>query len=224
MGNYEYLIDTMIKITSEAGVPLLSEDEIRSATQSRSVLIRSLAAQSLAYYPTDFAEPLLLKLIADKNADVRSGAAIGMEQCRSSQAAIDALQTAFLNDPDPLVRGYSGDALLALAHEQPTVVGMVKSILTKERNSFTRAICYGRLYKHLHQEEFLDQLLRCLKSKKYQTRCAVCNTLCEVLEDMEKRALIKVIKVLDTFFEKETVPAVKSSIQNAQKYARSFLK
>lgn len=217
MGNYEHLIDTMIEITSEAGVPLLSEDEMRAAAQSRSVLVRSLVAQSLAYYPTDFAEPLLLKLIADKNADVRSGAAIGMEQSRSSQAVIDALQATFLNDPDPLVRGYSGDALLALAHEQPIVVDMVKSTLTKERNVFTRAICYGRLYKHLHQEEFLDQLLRCLKSKKYQTRCAVCNTLCEVMGDMEDRALIKVIKTLDAFFEKETAPAVKSSIQNAKK-------
>ena len=212
MSRTDELIKKLDRII-ETEEKVLSESEIRNASHSRDVLTRSLIAQALAVYPQTFAQELLLQLLEDKNKDVRSSAAIGLENFLHDDV-ITALQSTFLNDSDPLTRGYAGYALIKQAKDRSDVIMVVEDALARERNSFVRVNCHCALYLFCKKEDSFEQILRCFQSKKYQTRCAVGNVLMEILNEQNaKTILIAIERVL----KKEDVPAVVSTLEALKK-------
>ena len=190
----------------ETGERLLSEEEIEQLLQSRSVLLRSLSAEALAYYPGHFSRPHLMRLLRDTNGDVRSSAAIAMEH-HGSVAVNEMLWDAFLHDTDPLVRGYAGYSFLKTSECPDYAAAVLEERLIAERNTFVRVICYGGLYEMAGTEKHLKQILRGVQSKNYRTRCAVANVLLGVLDEENAREIL-------TFSEKvlarERIRAVSS--------------
>ena len=190
----------------ETGERLLSEEEIDPLLQSRSVLLRSLSAEALAYYPSHFSQPHLMRLLRDPNGDVRSSAAIAMEH-HGSAAVNEMLWDAFLHDTDPLVRGYAGYSFLMTSESPECAATALEEGLTAERNAFVRVICCGGLYELTGTEKHLKQILCGVQSKNYRARCAVANVLLGVLDEENAREIL-------TFSEKvlarERIRAVSS--------------
>lgn len=199
---------------SDTGVQLLTQDEIKDAATHRSPFVRSGVCEALVAYPKDFSKKLLLILIKDKNPSVRSDAAIQLYDGVEDEALIDVLWEAFLNDTDALTRGYSGAALIKFCYHDKNAAIKINNALLKERNMFVRAICNGEIYMQFGEKFALMELINCYHSKIYQTRCAVCNILADVLK---KEDVSIIEKLIPKWQKSETTIAVLSSIETLKK-------
>ena len=204
--NSDKLVNILIEIEF-SGQQLLDENEILAASKSRSTLIRSLVAKILCYYPEDFAIMISLNFLKDKNPDVRSSAAIGLDNS-SNKKAYDLLKSTFYNDKSAIVRAYAGCAFINNSHFKKDCILALEDFLSKQKNYLVRTICYGELYKKYPNEKYLNKITQCLQSEIYQTRCAVINTLTEILDDNNAHYIFSAVNKI---LEKETVDIVRES-------------
>ena len=209
-------LDELLEILEESSdkeMMLLSQPELEVASKSNSVLVRCKVCDAVIYYPTDFAQNLLITLLTDRNAEVRASAACYLEYY-SDEAVKSALQQAFFQDNDPYVRGYGGYSLLKIAATDDQIVSAVENALLKERNLFVRTCCYGALYLFCRKKRALKQITYCFKSKNYRTRCATGHTLMEILSEENASEILKAIdaqlKVEDAFAVQDTLEKLRN--------------
>lgn len=212
------LFDTMLKI-EESGQPLLSYDKIYAASKSKYTLVRSETAIVLSYYPDNFAIPILLTLLQDKNSDVRSSAAIGLSYS-SSKDVYNALKCTFLNDESSVVRAYAGGSFINNKYFEESYISFLENILSLEKNYLVRVVCFGELYKRFANDQHLDSIIYCLNSRKYQTRCAVLNTLAEIVDDSNA---YYILSAMENILKKENVDIVRENAFLLQNKARCLL-
>lgn len=214
VNNINNFINTLIEI-QETGQGLIPKEEIIKASKSNFVLVRTLVAEILMYYPQNFAFPILLQMLSDKNPTVRSSATIGISKC-NKPAAYFALKKAFLTDTNHIVRAYAGCYFISNDNFKITLIPWIENILIHERNYLVRVMCYGELYKKEPTSYFLKKIIKCFDSKTYQTRCAVLNVLNDVLNNSNSQYILQATYGM---LKKEKLDIIRESITSLQKKA-----
>ena len=123
--------------------------------------------------------------------------------------AIPALRKA-LRDTSPLVRSYAAAAIGVLGSKND-----IPTLETQLRNEFSDAAKVG-LYHGLFKLGKLDMLVGLsglLQSSDYRVRCAVANTLCEVVADQDSARII--LPELRKALSLESTVAAQEAIENS---------
>lgn len=215
----ENILLAMLDEISDTRIAVLSEDDIKKASQHRSVLVRCKVCDAVIYYSESFARELLLTLLLDRNPEVRAGAACYLENYTGTSVIV-ALQNSFIHDKDPYVRGYGGRALLKQACFNDQIVSAVEISLLKERNLFVRNCCYGALYLFCSKKNVLNKIVYCFRSKNYRTRCATAITLMEILN---AENALEILRVVNYVSKNENVLAVQDVLERLRQKALRLL-
>lgn len=153
--------------------------------------IRAVVARILVESNSEKGEQILLRLAKDHDTLVRT------EACDSlciSEAAMtyDILKDIAEKDRIGLVRGYAIMSLGDIASRinmQDDLKSFLENKLINEKVLFTKISIYTVLYS-LGQREYLTNLLLILNTKNYHNRCAVVNSLSEIINDDNKEVIL----------------------------------
>lgn len=196
---------------ASAGGRSVPIDLLAAAMRDPSAKVRSKAVQIVAEHGVEAAVPLVEKLLDDPSDEVRMSAvqslgcfpaisSVSLEKLKSlltdssplvrietlevlaSFGDKDALPAIaqLLNDADPLVRASAARSIATLGGL--SYIRAIEDALGSEKDDSARAGLFEALFL-LGNREALGELLRLLSSSDYRVRCAVANTLEDLLLD-----------------------------------------
>lgn len=182
----------------------LSRDEVEE--------VRAMVAEILILSNTQKAERILIKLLSDKDELVRANAADSL--CNSNSLKVfDNLKKMISRDKSSLVRGYAilslADVATNINYDMEELTNYMIGLLSKERVAWVKVNYYQALYK-LGNKVYLGMLFKEINSRSYRNRCAVVNSLGELLSD-ENAMMIK--SVINERLKVEKTVAVRSSME-----------
>lgn len=168
----------------------------------RNEYIRDEAATVLYYSDSPRAEQILLRMLNDKSADVRSSACDSLN-ISNSVDTIETLKLYALSDTDMLVRGYAlfsiTDIALRLNLISEDIITFFEQGLRRESEPWVKAAYYYALYM-AGKTEYLLILLEGLHSEEH-IRCMTAHLLSEAANgrnaDMIMKALNERLKLED---------------------------
>lgn len=177
--------------------------------------IRALVAKILINFTNSRGENILIKLTKDSDDLVRTEACDSLSESHSL-ATQKLLKDIADNDSDIMVRGYAISSIGKIASRIQPSTGLIEYLenyYKKEKEIFIQINLLTVLYS-LGKSEYLDKLIKLLDTDIYQNRCAVVNSLEEVIKE-DNKELIK--RVLIKQRNKEKIYAVTSTIDEILK-------
>lgn len=201
--------------------------------------VKLLAIESLTYfYSFTKAKKALCKLTNDSNSEVRyysvealaSFSGIEVEECiiqrlsdQDELVRIQAIETLgdlksqksvchlkeSLSDKSEYVRVRAAEVLGLLGNVE--TINLLKEALRREKTEAALLGFYLGLY-WLYQRHYLDLIINMFNSEIYTVRCAVANSILDLVNLQNKEMIVKILQ--DKLLEEKTV-AVKSSILDA---------
>lgn len=161
-------------------------------SKDKDALIRSKVAELLIFF-NDNSE-ILLELSKDKDSLVRAEACDSL--CYSSSMGVyNRLKTIVKNDKNGMVRGYAatflGDVAKTIGNEDITIEFLIDR-LKKEKVIFTIINIYSSLIV-LGENKYFDKIVKLLNTQRYQNRCAVVSSFYDIVDDNNKKTVIKAL-------------------------------
>lgn len=157
------------------------QDDVEIASESLNPAVRAELAALLCNYPNLHSEQILLKLMLDKNRDVRLEA-VDSISCFKSEIAYNTLRD-ICTDKYTLIRGY---VMLGLGYVTPCcketeAVYFLREKLCYEKKTFVKICIRCALYR-LGQIEELSYLIAHFGRYNYLNQCFIANFLLELAE------------------------------------------
>lgn len=207
--------DKLDIIEAIASKKTFNENDIKvldSFSHDRNSEVRARVAEILVLSNSVRTEEILVRLLKDKNVLVRTNACDSLCYSKSLEV-FNLLKGIIYTDKSSLVKGY---AILSMADIANNIKYNIKEfscflrcILKKEKVSRVKINIYTVLYK-LGDKQFIDKLLNELNNRSYRNRCAVVNSLSEILIN-ENKIMIK--SALNERLKREKTIAVRNSIE-----------
>ncbi len=195
-------------------------DILKLYAKDKNYIIRSEVARILVNSTCPRDESILLKLSRDKKHLVRAEACDSLSVSMSKNA-IKVLINALRKEKSGMVRAYAIHSLGCISKKlklEKEIKSLIKQVLKKESSNLVKISAYKVLYSlNDNDREYLYHLIRKLKSKKYQNRCAVINCLDEILNQGNKETYEIIKETLLSHLEIEKNPLVISLIDNILK-------
>ncbi len=215
-------------------------DDFVNLLSDKSPAMRSAAAEYLGPIGRTAAIPPLIESLADSNREVRLMAArslglllrgrrsprplinglndrdelVRIEVCESLGAIGDrkALPRLWrtIRDRSALVRSYAAGAIGELGGQRD--IRKLEAVLQQERSEASKVGLYQALYV-LGKTEALSGLISLLQSSDYRVRCAVANTLSNVIANESNARII--LGALEKARRQESTPAAESSMKSS---------
>ena len=152
---------------------------------------RAMVAKLLVNSETKKSEEILLRLVRDKDSLVRTEACDSLYFSRSD-STYDILKKVARKDKNGMVRGYAIMSLYDIAtqiNREAELNELLQKRLSDEKVIFTRISIFTQLYK-LGNDKYLEELIALIKTSRYQNRCAVVNSLDEIIDDSTRQKII----------------------------------
>ena len=152
---------------------------------------RAMVAKLLVNSETKKSEEILLRLVRDKDSLVRTEACDSLCFSRSD-STYDILKKVARKDKNGMVRGYAIMSLYDIAtqiNREAELNELLQKRLLCEKVVFTRISIFTQLYK-LGNDKYLEELIALIKTSRYQNRCAVVNSLDEIIDDSNRQKII----------------------------------
>ena len=152
---------------------------------------RVMVAKLLVNSETKKSEEILLRLVRDKDSLVRTEACDSLYFSRSA-STYDILKKVASKDKNGMVRGYAIMSLYDIAtqiNREAELNELLQKRLLCEKVVFTRISIFTQLYK-LGNDKYLEELIALIKTSRYQNRCAVVNSLDEIIDDSNRQKII----------------------------------
>lgn len=186
---------------------------LRDLANKKSVLVKSLVAEVLANCKDVISKDILLKLLCDKNSLVRTEAADSLSEYPYNDV-VKQLRITAKSDDNYIVRGYAllsmTLASITLKIDSVKILEFLHQRCKNEKSVFCKLNCYHALYI-MGETDRLGDILSILKSKNYRNRCAVINTLYDVVNKSNRLLIVQKLK---NQLLKERSGAVTSEINN----------
>lgn len=168
----------------------------------------------VVFEPNEVVKKLLIKLSKDKNYLVRTNACDSM--CIFSDIdLINWLEQILKKDRSQLVRGYAALSIADISYnirfKNNSSIALLKQKLNTEKSVWTRINYYSSLFK-LGEKQYLQPLLDELNNHSYKNRCAVVNSIADLIDSGLIENTEVVLSTLKEKLLKEESIAVKSSI------------
>ncbi len=175
-------------------------------TSNQSELIRYSALEALWGYNGEDVFQAFVDRLKDSNEIVRISAVEALSNLRDIEAGKFLLEA--LLDEEEIVRREAAIGLGKL--EDSSLAPLLQEYLQQEKSNTARVGFYIGLYL-LGSKLHLNPLLNLLKDSSYQVRCAVANSVLDLV-DQENRRVIE--KYLIEALKKEQTFAARSTLQN----------
>lgn len=169
---------------------------LREWSNRKSPLIKSLIAEVLANCNDTTSKEVLLKLLCDKNSLVRTEAADSLSQYPYDDV-LQQLKIVAENDNNHMVRGYALLSMtlvsMMLKADPAKYLSFLHQRCKREKSVFCKLNCYHALYI-MGEKDKLEVILLILKSRNYRNRCAVVNTLYDVVNESNRLLVVREFK------------------------------
>lgn len=185
----------------------LAEKELIKLTRHYDNEVRRTVIESLVNYNSNDVINAIIVLLEDSDELVRITAAESLGLLKSSKSIPSLVKS--LSDKSELVRSYAAASLGEIGDKN--IIYTLKEKLKQEKRNAARLGYYYGLYL-LGEKEYLNNIIKLLKTKSYKVRSSSVNSLVNMV-NKENVLLIK--NELNKALITEQTIAVKSSIQAA---------
>lgn len=196
-------IDKIISKNELAELKILSQDEL--------IEIRAKVAEVLVNIVNDDTKKILLSLIRDEEALVRTEAYDSLSEFKD-QEVFELLKSAIKNEYDDLARGYAILSWVDLASVFPAksdYIEFLVKIKNTEKSDWCKLNCCYGIYI-LGEKEYFNEILKFSHNPDYHLRCAAISTLSDI---SSKETVELITESLNQLLTTERVLAVRDRIQ-----------
>jgi len=190
-----------------------AEDKLLGLINDPDWEVRNTALESLRYFTNISVLRAAQKKLKDPDSLVRVTAVevVGsFDLMESASYLIEAL-----HDKNEYVRGTAAEVLGKLQFDDVVIV--LEEGLKKERRNWARLGYYVGLVLS-GQDQYLDLIIAMLGNRSYKIRCAVANSLVELVNENSQS---KILEALSKALRREETVAGRSSIESAIDYINS---
>ena len=202
------IIDSIVDAQDEDDIKLKI---LKFLSKDKDYEVRIRVAEILVFFNTSESENILLDLLEDNVDLVRVNACDSLCFSKSLQV-VELLKNKMIRDKSSLVRGYCALTIVDISNNtnlcKKSLSEFLINALKMEKVKWVKINIFEALYI-LGLEEYLNLLLDELNNRYYRNRCAIVNTLNNIINNDNYSTII------DRLLERKSIEksyAVKSSI------------
>lgn len=207
----EEKLELIDRIENSNGVNGIDFEVLEILSRDEDDEVRSRVAEKLVFFKTKDSEEILKRLLNDDVEMVRVNACDSLYFSKSKES-IELLKLKVSKDKSSLVRGYATLSLADISNNtglyKDDLSDFLIAVLSKERIKWVKINIFTALYL-LGNKSYIDFLINELNNRYYRNRCAVVNSLGDILTDNNS---VIIMEYLTKRNEVEKAISVKNAI------------